>query len=169
MRMRWRHTAQGVKWNSGMFNQPLENKNQEILGRKHEQTSAKNKNIAYPNAPTASRKILSESKEARFSGLKVAVFRGCLSFCTASLFIPICKHFFSLKFKTILSLFIPICKHFFSLKFKSISFYMAGKYKPSHTLVAERPGYPESAKKWVEAKLKKGFLLLFLPNFCYIW
>lgn len=35
---------------------------------------------AYPKAPTASRKIRSESKEARFSGRKVAVFRGCLSF-----------------------------------------------------------------------------------------
>ena len=112
-----------------MFNQPLENKNPEIGRKRTDKTSAKQTKISYPNAPTASRKILSESKDARFSGLNVAVFRGCLSFCTASLFIPICKHFLSLKFKSILSLFIPICKHFFSLKFKSISlFYMAGKH-----------------------------------------
>ena len=129
MRMRWRHTSQSVKWNPGMFNQPLENKNPEIGRKRTDKTSAKQTKISYPNAPTASRKILSESKDARFSGLNVAVFRGCLSFCTASLFIPICKHFLSLKFKSILSLFIPICKHFFSLKFKSISlFYMAGKH-----------------------------------------
>ena len=131
MRMRWRHTSQSVKWNPGMFNQPLENKNQEIGRKRTDKSSAKTnkKKISYPNAPTASRRILSESKDARFSGLNVAVFRGCLSFCTASLFIPICKHFLSLKFKSILSLFIPICKHFFSLKFKSISlFYMAGKH-----------------------------------------
>ena len=41
MRMRRRHTSQSVKWNPGMFNQPLENKNQEIGRKRTDKTSAK--------------------------------------------------------------------------------------------------------------------------------
>jgi len=43
-----------------------------------------NKKWTDPNAPTASLRILSESSAIKFSGLSVAVFRGCLSFCTAA-------------------------------------------------------------------------------------
>ena len=39
---------------------------------------------SYPKTPTASLRILSESKEERFSGRKVAELRGCLSCCTAA-------------------------------------------------------------------------------------
>ena len=54
------------------------------------------KEYYYPNTPTASLRIRSESKVDSASGLRVAVFRGWRSFCTASLFIPIAMHFFSL-------------------------------------------------------------------------
>ena len=40
--------------------------------------------LSYPKTPTASRRILSESKDDRFSGRKVAELRGCLSCCTAA-------------------------------------------------------------------------------------
>ena len=54
------------------------------------------KEYYYPNTPTASLRIRSESKVDSASGLRVAVFLGWRSFCTASLFIPIAMHFFSL-------------------------------------------------------------------------
>ena len=54
------------------------------------------KEYYYPNTPTASLRIRSESRVDSASGLSVAVFLGWRSFCTASLFIPIAMHFFSL-------------------------------------------------------------------------